>query len=64
MSLVKSRELFGEDAFPITVDTVVDRTLIQDELHRHEYFEMLFVERGTLINHFKGTDIYVAPVAM
>lgn len=57
MSLVKSRELFAESAFPIAVDTVVDRTLIQKELHRHEYFEMLFVEHGTLINRFKGTEV-------
>lgn len=57
MSLVKSRELFAESAFPIAVDTVVDRTLIQKELHRHEYFEMLFVEHGTLINRFKSDEI-------
>lgn len=41
MSLLKSRELFGESAFPITVDTVVDRTLIQKDLHRHERTERL-----------------------
>jgi hypothetical protein len=57
MSLVKSQELFGKDAFPITVDTVVDRTLIQKELHRHEYFEMLFVEKGSLINRFKSEEL-------
>lgn len=57
MSLVKSRELFVESAFPIAVDTVVDRTLIQKELHRHEYFEMLFVEHGSLINRFKGEEV-------
>jgi len=57
MSLVKSRELFPESAFPITVDTVVDRTLIQKELHRHEYFEMLYIERGSLINRFKNDEL-------
>lgn len=57
MSLVKSRELFGDDSFPITVDRLVSRTLIQKELHRHEYFEMLFVEQGSLINRFKGEDV-------
>lgn len=57
MSLVKSRELFTESAFPISVDTVVDRTLIQKELHRHEYFEMLYVEHGTLTNRLKGDSI-------
>lgn len=57
MSLVKSRELFVESAFPITIDTVVERTLMQKELHRHEYYEMLFVEEGSLINRFKGSEI-------
>jgi len=57
MSLVKSRELFTESAFPITVDTLVDRTLMQREPHRHEYFEMLYIEKGTLINHFKSETV-------
>lgn len=57
MSLLKSKELFVESAFPIAVDRVVDRTLIQKELHRHEYFEMLYVEKGRLINKFKGDDV-------
>ena len=57
MSLVKSRELFLEASYPIAVDTVVDRTLIQRELHRHEYFEMLFVERGSLIKQWNLADL-------
>lgn len=57
MSLVKSKELFIEAAFPVNVETIVERTLIQKELHRHEYFEMLFVEKGELVNHFKGDAI-------
>lgn len=61
MSLIQSRQLFAGSAFPIAVDTVVDRTLIQKELHRHEYFEMLFVEKGVLINRFKGSEIQMKP---
>ncbi len=61
MSLVKSRELFVDSAFPVAVDTVVERTLIQKELHRHEYFEMLFVERGSLVNRFKNDKISIKP---
>jgi len=57
MSLIKSRQLFGDSAFPLAVDTVEDRTLIQKDLHRHEYFEMLFVEKGSLINRFKGAEV-------
>lgn len=48
-----------ESAFPITVDTVVERTLIQKELHRHEFFEMLFVVQGSLINRFKGEEVFM-----
>jgi AraC-like DNA-binding protein/mannose-6-phosphate isomerase-like protein (cupin superfamily) len=61
MSLVKARELFVKSAFPVAVDTVVDRTLIQKELHRHEYFEMLFVERGTLTNRFENEALVMKP---
>jgi AraC-like DNA-binding protein/mannose-6-phosphate isomerase-like protein (cupin superfamily) len=57
VSLVKSRELFLDAAYPIAVDTVENRTLMQQELHRHEYFEMLFVERGSLVNHFKTEQL-------
>lgn len=53
MSLIKSKELFVESEFPVAVDTVVDRGLVQKNLHRHEYYEMLFVEKGSLINRFK-----------
>ena len=61
MSLVKSRELFMESAFPVFVERVVSRTLIQKEMHRHEYFEMLFVEHGSLTNRFKGDEILMKP---
>lgn len=56
MSLVRSKELFLERAFPLKVNSVVDRALLQPDLHRHEYFEMLYVERGALINRFKTGD--------
>lgn len=61
MSLVKSRQLFSETEFPVMVDTVVDRTLTQKELHRHEYFELLFVQKGSLINRFKAAEIEMKP---
>lgn len=61
MSLVKSRELFSESSYPITVDTVLGRTLIRKELHRHEYYEMLFVAEGTLLNRFKSKDMVMKP---
>lgn len=57
MSLVKSKELFSQTAFPISVDRVQERALVQKELHRHDYFEMLYVESGSLINRFVGQDI-------
>jgi AraC-like DNA-binding protein/mannose-6-phosphate isomerase-like protein (cupin superfamily) len=61
VSLIKSRQLFAESAFPLTVETVVERTLVQRELHRHEYFEMLYVQKGSLINRFKGAEIRMKP---
>lgn len=61
MSLIKSKELFSEASFPITVDLVVDRTLTQKELHRHEYFELQYVEKGSLINRFKGAETLMKP---
>lgn len=61
MSLIKSRQLFAESEFPVAVDTVEDRTLIQKDLHRHEYFELLFVEKGSLINRFKGVEMRMKP---
>lgn len=57
MSLVKSKELFAESALPVTVDSVVGRTLVQKDLHRHEYFELLYVERGRLVNRFKSDEV-------
>ncbi|MGJ8639539.1 MAG: helix-turn-helix domain-containing protein [Opitutaceae bacterium] len=57
MSLVKSQQLFAESAFPVTVDTLVDRTLIQKELHRHEYFEMIYVDKGTMVNRFISDQV-------
>ncbi|CAA6679664.1 MULTISPECIES: AraC family transcriptional regulator [unclassified Lentimonas] len=61
MSLIKARELFSESSFPVTVDTLVDRTLIQNTMHRHEYFEMLYVEEGTLVNRFSSEAITMNP---
>lgn len=61
MSLIKSRELFEASAFPIAVDRVVSRTLMHKELHRHEYFEMLYVEKGSLTNRFRGSEVLMKP---
>ncbi|MGJ8642106.1 MAG: AraC family transcriptional regulator [Luteolibacter sp.] len=60
MSLLKSRELFAENSLPIIVDTVVNRTLLQKDPHRHEYFEMLYVETGELINSFKSDEVQMS----
>lgn len=57
MSLVRSKELFLEPALPVRVDSVMERTLIQNELHRHEYFEILYVQRDTLVNRYKEGEV-------
>jgi|GEM_PF-382008 len=54
MSLIKSRELFQQAAFPMYVDSLGDRSLFQPDLHRHEYYEMIFVERGSFKNRYKA----------
>ena len=57
MCLVKAREVFDKTAFPAKVETVANRALKLEELHRHEFFEILYVEEGSLINRFKGTEV-------
>ncbi len=57
MSLVTSRELFANRAIPMTVDSVTERRQIQNNLHRHEYLELLFVSDGSLLNHFVNDKI-------
>lgn len=56
MSLIKSGNIFDADSFPINVNTVQGRELRVDELHRHEYYELLFVKEGTLTCRFKGSE--------
>ena len=57
MSLLKSKELFSQVGYPVRVDRVSRRTLMKVEMHRHEFFEMLFVVEGSLINRFQSDEI-------
>lgn len=57
MSLVTSKELFKDVGIPVAVDSVADRRKIQMNLHRHEYYEMLFVRSGMMVNRFLRGDI-------
>ena len=57
MSLLKSKELFSQVGYPVRVDRVSRRTLIKVEMHRHEFFEMLYVVEGSLINRFQSDEI-------
>ena len=57
MSLLKSKELFSQVGYPVRVDRVNRRTLMKTEMHRHEFFEMLFVVEGSLINRFQFDQI-------
>ncbi|QBG46986.1 AraC family transcriptional regulator [Verrucomicrobia bacterium S94] len=54
MSLVQSGAIFDALSFPVHVDRVEDRELRIDELHRHEYFEFLYVKKGSLVCRFKS----------
>jgi len=57
MSLLTSKELFSDTGIPVAVDSVADRRKIQINLHRHEYYEMLYVRSGMLVNRFLRGDI-------
>ena len=54
MSLLKSKELFTPNGYALRVDRVNRRTLMKAEMHRHEFFEMLYVAQGSLINRFQS----------
>lgn len=56
MSLITSKEMFNV-SIPVAVDSVAERRRIQTNLHRHEYYEMLFVHNGAMVNRFLGGDI-------
>ncbi|MGJ8724102.1 MAG: AraC family transcriptional regulator [Roseibacillus sp.] len=60
MSLVTSREIFPDRSVPVAVDSVTERRQIQSNLHRHEYLELLFVYRGSLVNKFVNSEISLA----
>ncbi len=57
MSLVRSTQLFLDSSFPLVVDAVSERALFQPNMHRHEYFEMLFVVSGALVNRFRHEEV-------
>lgn len=48
--LVKCNELFRDSSVPVASSEFSERSMVQAEFHRHEYFEMLFVAGGSLIN--------------
>ena len=57
MSLLRSDEIFDKKSIPVRVDSVMCRTKIQARMHRHEYFEILFVQNGDLINRLVDVDL-------
>jgi len=60
-SLVKCRELFEESSFPIAATNVESRPLVQTDFHRHEFFEMIFVSRGSLLNRLPNEEMLLKP---
>ena len=47
--IIKIKELFTPNGYALRVDRVNRRTLMKAEMHRHEFFEMLYVAQGSLI---------------
>ena len=52
-----SRELFGESQLPIVATRIADRPLVQSDPHRHEFYEILFITEGTLLDQIGTEDL-------
>lgn len=59
--LITSKELFQLPDVPIVASSVENRPLLQTEFHRHEFFEMLYVADGALINETSTDRITLQP---
>ncbi|MEM8893617.1 MAG: AraC family transcriptional regulator [Bacteroidota bacterium] len=59
--LVTSKDLFQQSAFPIVASSIVDRPMLQKEFHRHEYYEMLYLASGSLLNELSTKPMEMQP---
>ncbi len=55
------RELFGDSKLPIAATSFTNRPLIQSSPHRHQFYEILFVADGTLLNQIEAQDLTMKP---
>lgn len=51
------RELFGQSKLPIAATRISDRPLVQSDLHRHEFYEILFLAGGSLLDQVGTEDL-------
>ncbi len=51
------RELFGDAKHPIAAASIADRPLVQSDPHRHEFYEILFIAGGALLNQVGTEDL-------
>lgn len=54
--LIRSKELFNDAVFPLTAARIESRPLPQADLHRHEFFEMIFVAEGLIDNRLADEE--------
>jgi len=51
------RELFGDSKLPIAATSLANRPLVQSDPHRHQFYEILFIAGGTLLNQIETEDL-------
>lgn len=59
MCLIKSKDMFDETASPFTISTIESRPQKKAEQHRHEYYEMIFVEQGSLSSRIADAELEI-----
>ncbi|MBB6429153.1 AraC family transcriptional regulator [Algisphaera agarilytica] len=55
--LILAKELFHNEVLPVTATRIAERPLPQSDLHRHEFFEIIFVAEGTLHNRLADMEM-------
>lgn len=55
--LITSNQLFEQPEIPVFAASVESRPLMRTDLHRHEYFEMIYVGHGKIVNLLTNEEI-------
>ncbi|MGJ8639567.1 MAG: helix-turn-helix domain-containing protein [Opitutaceae bacterium] len=55
--LITSKQLFEQPEIPVFAASVESRPLMRTDFHRHEYYEMIYVGQGTIVNSLTSEEI-------